>query len=109
MNIEEYMKTELTNKLISTPMKLLLIIGLLYEETREWPGVSEIYTQINRNTHVWYNWQDFFLQQELIEIKETKSAVGSTKKVVILTEKGRKIYELLKDCMDRMALIENEK
>ncbi|BFI75448.1 hypothetical protein [Sulfurisphaera ohwakuensis] len=109
MNIEEYMKTELTNKLLSTPMKLLLIIGLLYEENKEWPGVSEIYSQINRNTHVWYNWQDFFLQQGLIEIKETKSSVGSAKKVVVLTDKGKKIYENLKYCLDRLILIENEK
>ena len=94
--------SRMDEKFLSTPQKLMLVIGMFYETYKEWPGVSDIYNAMNRNTHTWYQWQDFLLENGLIEIKETKSRALSLKRQVILTEKGLKVYEALKDFLTKL-------
>jgi len=66
---------------------LIVLIGAWKEEKGEWSSVSEIYNELNRNTHVWYTWQDFFVEKGIIEIKEIK------------TQKGQKLYSIINECL----------
>jgi DNA-binding PadR family transcriptional regulator len=97
---------ELVDKLFSTPQKLIILIGAWKEEKGDWPSVSEIYNELNRNTHVWYTWQDFFVEKGIIEIKEIKSQKGPVKKVIILTQKGQRLYNIINECLRRSLHIE---
>ena len=89
-------------KFFSMPQRLLLLIGEYYEKTGKWVSISEIYNQLNRNTHVWYNWQDYLVENGLITIKETRSKVRSIKKEVMLTEKGLRVYKVLKEFLTKL-------
>jgi len=107
MSILHKMKdVELVDKLFSTPQKLIILIGAWKEEKGDWPSVSEIYNELDKNTHVWYTWQDFFVEQGVIEIKEIKSQKGPVKKVVILTQKGQRVYNIINECLRKSLHIE---
>ncbi|AZG03148.1 hypothetical protein [Sulfolobus spindle-shaped virus] len=92
----------------STPQKLLLVIYEYYEKYKTYPAISEIYSVLNRNTKLWYNWQDFLVENGLIEIKETRSRAGSIKKIVQLTDKGMELAKLTKQYYDDVIKILNE-
>jgi len=106
MSILHKMNVELIDKLFSTPQKLIILIGAWKEEKGEWPSVSEIYNELNRNTHVWYTWQGFLVEKGIIEIKEIKTQKGPVKKVIILTQKGQRLYDIINECLRRSLHIE---
>ncbi|MQL56448.1 hypothetical protein [Acidianus ambivalens] len=94
------------DKLFSTPQKLIILIGAWKEEKGDWPSVSEIYNELNRNTHVWYNWQNFLIENGIIEIKEVKTQKGPVKKTIILTQKGQILYNIINECLRKSLHIE---
>jgi len=106
MSILHKMNVELIDKLFSTPQKLIILIGAWKEEKGDWPSVSEIYNELNRNTHVWYTWQGFLVEKGIIEIKEIKTQKGPVKKVIILTQKGQRLYNIINECLRKSLHIE---
>lgn len=106
MSIIHKMNVELIDKLFSTPQKLIILIGAWKEEKGDWPSVSEIYNELNRNTHVWYTWQGFLVEKGIIEIKEIKTQKGPVKKVIILTQKGQRLYNIINECLRKSLHIE---
>jgi len=106
MSIIHKMNVELIDKLFSTPQKLIILIGAWKEEKGDWPSVSEIYNELNRNTHVWYTWQGFLVEKGIIEIKEIKTQKGPVKKAIILTQKGQRLYNIINECLRKSLHIE---
>ncbi|QXJ27106.1 Transcriptional regulator, wHTH [Saccharolobus shibatae B12] len=88
---------------LSTPLKLLLIIAKYGDN-----GIAQydlIYnTRMSSGTVLKHT--KLLAEKGLIQIIETKTEVGSKKKIFKITEKGKKVVEELNKLMNEIGVVE---
>ncbi|WP_338601304.1 MarR family transcriptional regulator [Sulfolobus tengchongensis] len=95
----DYMSESDIEEFLSTPMKLLLIIA---ENDNIVQSQLVLVSKMSSSTvQKWVTWLE---SKGLIEVIETKTIVGSKKKIIRLTEKGKKVVDEIRNLSNMVLL-----
>ncbi|XAF02001.1 MarR family transcriptional regulator (plasmid) [Sulfolobus tengchongensis] len=95
----DYMSESDIEEFLSTPMKLLLIIA---ENDNIVQSQLVLVSKMSSSTvQKWVTWLE---SKGLIEVIEAKTNVGSKKKIIRLTEKGKKVVDEIRNLSNMVLL-----